>query len=380
MTEQKHLNYVDTINLGSYYTPSILVDIVYNMIQKNEPNWSNFRIIDTSCGYGNFLRIPNSIGADFDKTAIYEAHRQTNDCLFYCHNSLMNVHRKQYGLSNNDKIIIVGNPPYNDTTSIIRNDIKSEVCGIDEDIKHRDLGCSFLLSYEKLKADYVCVLHPLSYLIKKANFDSLSKFKNNYKLIDAVVISSGEFQDTSKTTRFPIIIALYKRDENGMNYSFIQNYTFKTKDNKTFEIGKFDKLCNYITKYPNHKYLSLDDSVAFFWTMRDINALKRTKTFIEREVYNSIRVPKEKLSLYCYADVFKEYIPHIPYYFGNSDIMINYDSFKRIEKSFLRKSLSKYPFLSGLLQEDDVSENDLFNINTYFHNLLGEHYVDKKFG
>lgn len=379
MTEQKHLNYVDTINLGSYYTPSNLVDIVYDMIQKNEPNWRTYNIIDTSCGYGNFLRFPNSIGADFDKKAITEARKQTQNCLFYCHNSLMNVNRKQYGLFNDDKIIIVGNPPYNDTTSIIRNKIKSEVCTIDEDIKHRDLGVSFLLSYEKLNADYVCVLHPLSYLIKKANFDSLNRFKNNYKLIDALIISSGEFQNTSKATHFPIIIALYKRDKYGMNYSFIQNYTFKTKNSKIFKISKFDKLCNYITKYPNHKYLSLDRSVAFFWTMRDINALKRTKTFIEREVYNSIRVPKEKLSLYCYADVFKEYIPHIPYYFGNSDIMINYDSFKRIEESFLRKSLSKYSFLNDLLSEVSVSEKDIFNINTYFYNLLGEHYVDKKF-
>ena len=292
----------------------------------------------------------------------------------------MNVNRRQYGLSDNDKIIIVGNPPYNDTTSIIRNDIKSEICKIDEDIKHRDMGVSFLLSYEKLKADYICVLHPLSYLIKKANFNSLNKFKDNYILIDSVIVSSGAFHDTSKTTHFPIIIALYKRSSRGMDYPFIQNYTFKTKDNKAFKIGDFDKLCNYITKYPNHKYLSLEDSVAFFWTMRDINALKRTKTFIEREVYNSIRIPKEKLSLYCYADVFKEYISYVPYYFGNSDIMIDLDSFKRIEKSFLRKSLSKYSFLRGLLQGEDVSENDLYNINTYFHDLLGEHYVDKGIG
>ena len=380
MPEQKHLNHVDTINLGGYYSPSCLVDTVYSMIQKNEPNWHNFKIIDTSCGYGNFLRIPHSIGADYDEKAIKEAYNQTKNCHFYCHNSLMNVDRKQYGLSNDDKIIIVGNPPYNDTTSIIRNSIKSEICMIDEDIRHRDLGVSFLLSYEKLKADYICVLHPLSYLIKKANFESLKKFKNNYRLMDAVIISSGEFQDTSRITHFPIIIALYKKNKKGMNYNFIQSYSFKTKDGKTFKIGKFDKLCNYITKYPNHKDLALNDSVAFFWTMRDINALKRTKTFIEQEVYNSIRVSKEKLSLYCYADVFKEYIPHIPYYFGNSDIMINYEAFKSIEKSFLRKSLSKYSFLRDLLQEDGVSENDIYNIDIYFQNLLGEHYVDKKIG
>lgn len=373
-----HLSHVETVNLGSYYTPPDLVDAVYGMIQKNEPDWRTFRIIDTSCGYGNFLRFPRSIGADFDPKAIQEAGKQTHKCTFFRHNSLSGVSRRQYGLSDDDKIIIVGNPPYNDRTSLIRNDLKAGIFETDKDLKHRDTGVSFLLSYNKLKADYVCVLHPLSYLIKKANFSSLSGFKDNYVLIDGMIISSGEFHDTSKTTHFPIIIALYKKSAQGMDYEFIRNHPFKTKDGKTFKINQFDSLGNYITKYPNHKSLSLNDTIAFFWTMRDINALKRTKTFIEREVYNSIRVPKEKLSLYCYADVFKEYIPRIPYYFGNSDIMIDYDAFKRIEKSFMRKSLSKYSFLREFLHEDAVSENDIFNINIYFQNLLGEHYVDKK--
>ncbi len=378
MTAQKHLNYCNMVNLGSYYTPQSLVDIVYGLIQNQIPNWQNFHIIDTSCGYGNFLRFDNSIGADFDKKAIEEAKKYNNKCKFYCHNSLIDINRNKYGLSDNDKIIIVGNPPYNDTTSIIRNDIKSEVCVIDGDIRHRDMGVSFLLSYEKLNADFICVLHPLSYLIKKTNFNSLNRFKNNYKLIDSVIISSGEFQDTSKTTHFPIIIALYKRDKKGMTYNFIENYTFKTIDNKMFKINDFDKLSNYITKYPNHKSMSLDDTVAFFWTMRDINALKRTKTFIDKEVYNTIRVPIDKLSLYCYADVFKEYIPYIPYYFGNSDIMIIYDEFKEIEKSFVRKSLSKYPFLKGLLKDEYLLDKDIINIDTYFQKLLGNHYVDKQ--
>ena len=379
MTEQTHLNHIDTVNLGSYYTPQKWVDTVYDMIRKNEPDWRNFRIIDTSCGYGNFLRFSHSIGADYDKKAIEVARHQTFECTFFCHNSLANVSRKQYGLSDDDKIIIVGNPPYNDTTSIIRNDIKSGVCMIDEDLKHRDLGVSFLLSYQKLNADYICVLHPLSYLIKKANFSSLSRFKDNYVLIDSIIISSGEFHDTSKTTHFPIIIALYKKSPQGMDYGFIQNNLFKTADNKTFQINRFDSLGNYITKYPNHKNLPLNDTVAFFWTMRDINALKRTRTFIEKEAYNSIRVSKDKLSLYCYADVFKEYIPHIPYYFGNSEVMIDYEAFKRIEKSFMRKSLSKYSFLRQLLQERDVSGNDVSDINVYFQDLLGEHYADKSF-
>ena len=381
MQEQSHLNYIDTVNSGSYYTPSYIVDIVYNMIAKHILNWKNFKILDTSCGYGNFLCFPYCIGADFDNKALLKAHELMPECSLFCHNSLLNVCRSQYDLSENENIIIVGNPPYNDTTSIIRNEIKTEICSIDKDLKHRDMGVSFLLSYDKLKADYICVLHPLSYLIKKANFDSLGSFKNNYLLIDSIIISSAEFGATSKSTHFPIIIALYKRDNKGMSYEFIQKHKFKTKEGHIFCLSQFDKLSNYITKYPNHKNLSLNNSIAFFWTMRDINALKRTRTFIQNEVYNSIRIPANKFSFYCYADVFKEYIPHIPYYFGNSDIMINMDSFKKIERSFVRKSLSKYSFLKHLLPENDIlTDNDNIVIDAYFKTLLGEHYVDKKFG
>ena len=31
---QQHLNYIDTINLGSYYTPEIIVDLAYSILQK----------------------------------------------------------------------------------------------------------------------------------------------------------------------------------------------------------------------------------------------------------------------------------------------------------------------------------------------------------
>ena len=99
MSEQTHLSHVETVNLGSYYTPPDLVDAVYGMIQKNEPDWRAFRIIDTSCGYGNFLRFPRSIGADFDPKAIQEAGKQTHECTFFRHNSLSGVSRRQYGLA-----------------------------------------------------------------------------------------------------------------------------------------------------------------------------------------------------------------------------------------------------------------------------------------
>ncbi|MDR1207290.1 MAG: hypothetical protein LBK26_02655 [Rickettsiales bacterium] len=376
--EQTHLDYKDTINFGGYYTPDHLVDMVYNMLRRNIPDMLAHKVIDTSCGYGNFLREQNSIGADCDKFAIEQAASNSPDgCMFFHHNSLQNVRRDQYCLNNNDKIIIVGNPPYNDTTSIIRNEIKHEICGIDADLRHRDMGISFLLSYNKLGADYICVLHPLSYLIKKANFDSLGNFKNNYKLIDSVIVSSGEFSATSKTTQFPIVIALYKRGK-GMDYEFIKNYEFRTDNVKAFKLSQFDRLCNYITKYPNQRFVEQKDAAAFFWTMRDINALKRTRTFTEKEVRNSIRVARDKLALYCYADIFKDYAAHIPYYFGNSDIPIDKKKFDAIADMFLVTALRKYKFLSHLLPPGHENINYDMAIHQYFKDLLGEYYVDKK--
>ena len=91
---------------------------------------------------------------------------------------------------------------------------------------------------------------------------------------------------------------------------------------------------------------------------------------IERENNSTIRIPKEKLSLYCYADIFKEYIPHIPYYLGNNDVMIDIDAFKKIEPSFMRRSLSKYAFLRHLLLGEEVSAADTAAINEYFKNML----------
>lgn len=375
MREQEHLNFKDTINYGSYYTPPQIVDLVYEIVSKNVPNWEKYKILDTSCGYGNFLK-ENSIGADIDKKAIEVAKNNTKNCVFFNHDSLKGVSRNQYNLKEDEKLIIVGNPPYNDTTSIVRKKIKTEVCMPDEDLKHRDIGVSFLLSYNKLSPDYVCVLHPLSYLIKETNFKSLKDFKNNYKLIDDVIIPSTEFISTSKKSSFPIIIALYKKDDKGMDYDFILNYTFKTKEDKKLQFGKYDRLGKYIKKYPNQKTMPKEETVALFWTMRDINALKRSQTFSKKESYNSIRVDKENLSLYCYADIFKEYTEHIPYYFGNYDIIINLEEFRKIENLFVQKSLSKYPHLEHLKGNYSLSEKDKKEIEKYFKNLFGEHYED----
>ncbi len=380
---QKHLNRIDTINFGSYYTPEIIVDLAYSILQKNIKNIKDFTILDSSCGYGSFL-VKNNIakrlvGADIDQKAIFEAKKTVNGVDFIYQNSLLKVNRSNLTIKNEEKLIIIGNPPYNDTTSIIRNSIKdvSVQDKIDLDIKTRDLGMSFLLSYNKLQADYVCVLHPLSYLIKKANFALLSKFSQNYKLIDGIIISSHEFSATSRGMAFPILIALYKRDRAGMTYNYIQNYQFKVKDDGLFRLKDFDTIVNYVQKYPNKKYLNKNDKpVAKFWTLRDINALKRNRTFIDSDTYNTVYILMEKLPYYCYIDVFKQYADKMPYFIGNCDVIIDNKKFNEIKECFIAQSVHANPILKNKFKFREIP-NAKLKIDNYFKELIGNKLGEK---
>ena len=62
---QKHLNHIDAINLGSYYTSEVIVDLTYSVLQNNKKDIKNFSIIDSSCGYGSFLA-KNNIAKKID--------------------------------------------------------------------------------------------------------------------------------------------------------------------------------------------------------------------------------------------------------------------------------------------------------------------------
>ena len=381
--DQKHLNHTGTVNLGSYYTPEIIVDLAYAILQKNVSNINDHVILDSSCGYGSFLAKKNIakklIGADIDEKAISEAKKRNQDVNFTCQNSLMSVCRKNLKINNEEKLIVIGNPPYNDTTSIIRNSIKDATIQnkIDSDIKTRDLGMSFLLSYGKLQADYVCVLHPLSYLIKKANFALLSGFAKNYKLLDGIIISSHEFSDTSRGMAFPILIALYKRDQNGMAYDYVQNYQFKVKDDGYFCLKDFDTIVNYVQKYPNKKFMNKDyKPVAKFWTLRDINALKRNRTFIDSDTYNTVYVLMEKLPYYCYIDIFKQYANKMPYFIGNCDIIIDNEKFNAIKECFIAQSVHTNPVLKNRFKFRKIPDAKS-KIDNYFKQLLGTKLGEK---
>lgn len=367
---QQHLSYKEMTDWGCFYTPQKFVDKLISMIKSNVYDYDKYTYLDSSCGYGSFLKslYPfKTIGCDIDKMAIKTSSNIYPNSKYYILNTLSNFTRDSICLSKNEKLIIIGNPPYNDTTSKVKNNIKkTEPCIIDNDIKTRDLGISFLLSYNKLNPDYVAILHPLSYMIKKANYELLKPFYNNYNLIDHCIISSQEFSMTSKTKGFPIILALYKKSTNGLQYNNILNMNFRTIDNKVFNL-KHDYIKNYISKYPlkNKQYKNGD---ILFFTMRDINALNRSRTFIEDLTDNAIIIDKEKFAYYCYVDIFKDYISNLPYYYGNCDVFINNDDFLVLKDIFITKSIKKHPWLKQKITYK--ADTNFGLIDSYFQKLF----------
>jgi hypothetical protein len=377
--DQKHLTYREVTNLGCFYTPPSFVNKLLSMLERKVNSLAEYTIIDTSCGYGSFFDFEYKtepkrlIGGDIDNAALNKASERYKKVEYFKINALVNVSRANYKISENEKLIIVGNPPYNDVTSKVKKSIKQGyVYEIDRDIKTRDLGISFMLGYSKLNADYVSILHPLSYLIKKANFELLRPFLNKYILLDSVIVNSQDFTETSKGTGFPIMLAVYKRNIIGTSYEMIMGSRYKTIDGKIFDF-KFDTINKYLNKYPS-KYAQYDGKSPLFWTMRDINALKRSRTFVQNYCDNTVIVDKNKIAYYCYVDVFKDYIKHIPYYYGNYDVMINNEEFIKIKEYFIARCIDKYPFIKKYFSDIKYSKNDSA-IEMYFKKLLGNNYV-----
>ena len=59
---------------------------------------------------------------------------------------------------------------------------------------------------------------------------------------------------------FPIIIALYKKDEKGMDYEYIRRYVFKTDDSHNFSMNNYDFINKYIDKYPNKNKINISNA------------------------------------------------------------------------------------------------------------------------
>lgn len=365
----KHLCHKDIVNLGSFYTPYKYVMIAGDWL-KSEGIDDTYYIMDSSCGYGAFFELSQFfannvfIGNDIDSQAIKAIPNCFPFVKLYNKNSLLNVSRKQFDIPDSAKLIIVGNPPYNDTTSIINQRIKNGV-EMDSDISTRDLGISSILSYNKLGAEYVLILHPLSYLIKRANFQLVSSFFNNYTIVKHVIFNSQEFANTSKYNGFPIIMALYKKETgSGISYNDIRVFDFHTVEGRIFRLSNCDYVANYIQKYPHNKRYSPE---ILFYTLRDINALSRSKTFLKNRIANAVDVNPEKLDYYCYIDCFKKYAS-VPYYMGNFDIPFIKKDFNDISNSVLAISKYNHPDVFGQCKKP--SADDEIKVKKYINNVL----------
>lgn len=366
---QSHLDRREAVNLGSFYTPKFLVDLAYEMLSRHafvHDSPGDFTLLDNACGYGNFLEtdlgFAQKIGADIDEEAVKKAREifgsGPTSPSFLCANSLSGVSRGKFGIAETARLVIVGNPPYNDHTSIVQNKLKHGAPETDSEIFRRDLGQSFLLSFERLRAEFVCVLHPLSFLIKSSNLRSIAPFAKTYRLIDALVFSSRVFCPNS-LGHFPIVLALYRRAAPGTTEELVKNHTFRTLEGADFRLADFDSIANYLDKYPNKNRVKT--KVAMFYTLRDINALRRSRTFLARDTANAVYVAPEKYGLYCYVDAFKKILPHVPYYLGNCDVPIDFAKFRALEAEFIKSS---------------ESGQNTAAASAYFRELLGKHYVE----
>ena len=381
---QRHLTADHRVNLGAYYTRADIVRRAWRMLTPHLK--ANSVALDSSCGYGNFLSpdcpVPPKtrfVGADIDKTALDEARKRLGTRAQLHHaNALCDTTRGKYGIGERAHLVAIGNPPYNDRTSQIRHQVKASAQkpAIDADLATRDLGLSFLRSFDKLRADVVCVLHPLSYLIKPANLRALAGFAKHYALLDAQVISSAVFDEASGSA-FPIVIALYRR-EGELSEASICKFRFPVAGAGRFALNDFDFIGNYLRKYPR----KTDQSHCglWFWTMRDINALMRNRTFVPKWSANALAVEDKRLDYYVYVDVFKANLARVPYYFGNCEVMLDHAAFDRMREVFRADALTRHPFLARyfggrLAKSASKLASVQERLNVYFHDLLGSHHV-----
>lgn len=333
-----HLPDTRKANLGKYYTPKEIVETVKNEISSEIR--SDTCIMDLACGCGAFLELFDDchiIGRDIDAQAI-EILDLFNFTNVAADNSLLNVGREKYGLSPSDDLIIIGNPPYNDTSSINKRystKAKSKREPEDDDIHCRDIGRSFLEAYAKLAPRRMCVLHPLAFLTKRVNFQNLKYLQKNYRLVNSIIFKSTVFRDLYGGTPFPIVISTYQRDPDGMDYSYIRDFTFSIYGSpKKFKLSRIEQAGHdHIHQTVTGFDLSHDSDIGLYhYNFRDMNSLNKAN--FREEEYRAFHkdtmlvVNFQDLWKYCYVNCIKKFLlPQLGedeyYILGNLNPIIN---------------------------------------------------------
>lgn len=317
--------------LGKYYTPEHLVTAVRDLLAPVLQEDPEAYVADLAAGCGAFLAAFENyriLGRDIDEQAVLVL-REMGFGNVAVDNSLKNVSREKLGLKPCDTLIVVGNPPYNDASSLnkrYRTDKQEALAvAIDEDIRSKDLGISFLRAFAKLSPKAICALHPLSYLTKETNFRALKDFSGKYKLTGGFVFSSAEFgANISGKTPFALVAALYEPGE--MSYADIQAFPFPVckEVNGSFGdsgtrlvLNKVRTVDGLIRKYPPTKTMaSVSDIGLYIYLIRDTNSLFTSGAITEKTDDYRIPIQFDELWKYAYLNCVKRYFGY-DFVFGN---------------------------------------------------------------
>ena len=258
--------------LGEFYTPLIFaqkaVQYIYDAVDKKELDNGNYRIWDMSCGKGN---LEYYIEKKYHKYLYMST--INNDDIEYCRKTFKDACLFQYDYLNDDiddknikykklplilqndlknkniKWIIFINPPYatsqvagtnskskkNVSVSKIRDIMHSEKLGE----ASRELYAQFMF---RINQEFINNNNIILAIFSKTNYikyNNNEKFRNkvcSYKFISGFIFSSSNFDNTSKTTPFPVSFIIWNINN---------KYNIR---NENIMLDVIDDKCNIIDK------------------------------------------------------------------------------------------------------------------------------------
>lgn len=326
------------VSMGQYHTPANLSKLVEDVVRPLLDSMPDACVFDQAVGMGALLQPFKGhrvVGWDIDQTAILIMKEMGFSNVGHG-NSLVNVSRKTFGIGEEEKLIIVGNPPYNDGSSQHKRQLKTATPNVasicDPDIEARDVGMSFMLAAAKLDPEAICLIHPASYLIKESNFKLLDRFSAKYRLEMGLLCSSEEFG--LRGTPFPVVVALYKPGK--MDYSHIENFELEVYRNTSGVLlgsGERLKLSNlettkgFIRNLPPKKGMATTSDIGIYqFNFRDANYVITSATLTTKPSASTIPVQFSELRKYAYMNCFRRYFGK-DFVFGNLNPLVRKHDF-----------------------------------------------------
>ena len=162
-----------------------------------------------------------------------------------------------------------------------------------------------------------------------------------------------------------------------MSFDYIKNFKFEILDDsdKFFKLNNFQFIDDYVRKYqPKKNEDKISDIGIYFYPLRDINQLKRNKTFIINGNGNKhIKVMLNNFYKYQYIDTFKKlFNPKDMWLYGNISPFMDKKFIENHKKEFVIYSLQTNKELINKLDKENkrkimeyynIKENDFNDLN-----------------